>query len=353
MKRKILVFTPSFKFKNIHFKKDVIIIPKIISRIYNLDIYILTEKNEITYNNHSEIKLIFSKWLLNNLLNFYKLKPEILFIIHITKITLVYIFLFKIINRKTKIYLKLDWESLLDIKSFIKKIAIYFFMIFPDYLSIESKRWYKFIKDNYNFFSNKFYYLPNGYDPNSYEKYSYWDKDNIIITVSRLWTYQKNTELFLKIAKDILEKLNNYKFYLIWPIEDDFKKNIEDFFLENPKLINHIIFTWEINNENELKEFYKKSKFFILTSRFDITPNVYVEAWYYWNIIVSTNVWWANDITNDNKNWCVFEEENYKEASNYIITSIKNNSIKDIWIKSTKYIQDNFKYINYIRNIFK
>jgi hypothetical protein len=78
---------------------------------------------------------------------------------------------------------------------------------------------------------------------------------------------------------------------------------------------------------------------------------VYVEAWYFWNILVTTDVWWAYDITNNEKHWCVFQQKNYIKAIDYISQHISNNDVHIYWNKSTNFIQDQFNYVSYLKNI--
>jgi hypothetical protein len=108
MRKKILVFTPSFPFKNIHFHKDVMIIPKIISREYQMDTYVMTKKNESTYNSNESTHMIFSNSVFKNIWNFLKIKPDVVFTIHVARYTIFYVIIFKLLRKSTKIYLKID-----------------------------------------------------------------------------------------------------------------------------------------------------------------------------------------------------------------------------------------------------
>lgn len=353
MKKKILLFTPSFKLKNLHFNKDIVIIPTVFAKEKNMDFFIISKNNENNFIKNKNISHVISNTFIWNILEFIRIRPDILFTVHLSHKVFLYILLFKIISKKTKIILKMDWEDIIEIKSFLKRKILNLLFYLIDIITIESKKWLDFLQSNYKKNKTKFFYLPNWYYPKQYIKYKYDKKENIIITAWRIWTYQKDTELFLEIVKEVLKKIDNYKVYLLWPIKKEFKFYIKRFFKKNPELKTKIFFKWNIKNRNELFEYYKKSKFFLLSSRFDITPNVLCESGYFWNIIVSTNIWWADEITNNSQSWFVFKKENYKSASKFIIDNINSKKTEIMWLESTLFIQKNFNYINFINKIYK
>ena len=80
------------------------------------------------------------------------------------------------------------------------------------------------------------------------------EKENIILTVGRLGTEAKNTELLLETLKEI--DLKDWKVYLVGSIDKRFVNYKENFFKENPSLIDKIIFTGEIKDRKELYKYY-------------------------------------------------------------------------------------------------
>ena len=79
--------------------------------------------------------------------------------------------------------------------------------------------------------------MPNGFDEETLKTLSIVEKDfghkeNIMITVGRLGTYQKNTEMLLN-ALDLME-LRDWKVYLIGSISEDLDFFFEGFFYEKP-----------------------------------------------------------------------------------------------------------------------
>lgn len=158
--------------------------------------------------------------------------------------------------------------------------------------------------NSYNHWGDKMVYLPNGFDESlldslDIKEKSFAEKDNVMITVGRLGTPQKNTTMLLKaLAKT---DLKDWKFYLIGPIADSLKPEIEKFYQENPDKKESVIFTGAIYDKKELWEYYNCSKAFILTSKWESFALVYTEAQRFMNYIVSTKVGAASDVIMDEK----------------------------------------------------
>ena len=139
-----------------------------------------------------------------------------------------------------------------------------------DLFSAETKIGVSFLKDKTSF-SNKIFYIPNGYDDTllfyeSREKPIY-KKEKTIITVARLGTYQKNTELLLKILKEA--NLRDWNVKLIGSVEETFLPYLDSFFAKNPLLKEKIQIIGNISDEEQLLQEYQKASVFIFTSRFD------------------------------------------------------------------------------------
>lgn len=146
--------------------------------------------------------------------------------------------------------------------------------------------------------------MPNGFDEDLLKSYnivenSFEEKDDIMITVGRLGSYPKNTEMLLRSLSKV--NLGNWKFYLIGPIDDAFIPKVKAFFEENPEKRNNVIFTGPIYNKKELWEYYNKSKIFVFTSEWESFGLVLVEAKRFRNYILTTPVGAANDILANGK----------------------------------------------------
>lgn len=272
------------------------------------------------------VKIIPKKWFKVWLIHFglikYLLKNsktiDILNLFHFSSFSLIYWIIYKIINKKWILYLRLDYNinwfknngdriyNINPIINFLFKPFENLLINICDIISVEVEEWVKLLSNYNSRFSKKIIRLPNWADDinikdtvKSIKKYK--EKENLIITIWRIWTYQKNTEILL----DILEKINlkDWKVKIIWTIEENFIPKIKDFFNKNPKLKEKIEFTWA-KSKKEVYEYYNKAKIFILTSRYEWFANIFPEALYFWNYIITTDVSWAQDIT---KKWKIGE----------------------------------------------
>ena len=169
-------------------------------------------------------------------------------------------------------------------------------------------------------------------------------KEKIIIQVARFGTYQKNTELLLDVLSSV--ELNGWKVILAGPIEtveQDFQKKIDLFFLQFPNLHNKISFVGNINNREELFSLYKRSAVYINTSRWESFGISMLEAAYFNNYLISTDVGAARDIVHDYKYGEILFEGDKNELS-IALQKIINNDIKlDFSSECNQLIKDKYE----------
>ena len=101
-------------------------------------------------------------------------------------------------------------------------------------------------------FGNKLRLMPNGFDEELLQSLNIVErnvkhKENLIITVGRLGTYQKNTEMFLRALAQV--DLKDWKVCLIGPIEKKFQSIIDNFFKQYPEKIDAKIAPTNMTNE--------------------------------------------------------------------------------------------------------
>ena len=135
--------------------------------------------------------------------------------------------------------------------------------------------------------------MTNAFDEESWQalkipEKSFAEKENLIITVGRLGTKQKNTEMLLEALK--LTKLDSWQIALIGPIEPTFQSYLNHFFQENPTLKTSVVFTGAIYEKQQLWEYYNRAKVFVLTSEWESFGIVLTEACRFHNYILSTPV---------------------------------------------------------------
>lgn len=268
-------------------------------------------------------------------------KIDYLHLIHFVKSTFLLWLLYKFLNPKWKLYVMMDFDPYKhDISTvfgsdypIIGKFMIKFVNFFiskTDCISIESSTWYEFLLDYSNAFKNKLVYMPNWFDEDEMSKYSNPNikKENIILTVWRIGSYQKNTELLMNSIAHLSEaseefNKSGWKCYCVWPIKQWFQSYIDKFYEEHPKTKNKLFFTWWIFNKEELYSWYQKSKIFCLPSRHESFWIVLVEALYFKNYLITTDICSAADITNNGEVWTIIKQEDNKWLTEVIEKVIK------------------------------
>lgn len=121
---------------------------------------------------------------------------------------------------------------------------------------------------------NGFYKFEHQYDVPEFKK-----KKNIILTVSRLGTVEKATDVLLDAFALVSEKEPDWNLRLVGSIDEKFDNFIEQYFIEHPQLIDRIEFAGPVMDKYLLYSEYLKAKIFALPSLLEGgTPNVISEA---------------------------------------------------------------------------
>ena len=279
-----------------------------------------------SYKHHNRLTKLQKIWKIFRMAR----KIDVLYLLSITPDSMYKMLAYRLGGGKGKIYLKLDlgiyakdgkdllvWDNM----SLFLKTVHFFFKPLPDVYTVETKRSYERLRNSYYgdlIEKGKLFRLPNGFDPEILEEIgvtrrSVSEKEKVMITVGRLGTHQKNTELLL----DVLAKvdLKDWKFYLIGPIDDSFQENIERFYEENPEKKEAVIFTGMISQKEKF-EYYDKARVFVLTSRHEGFAFALVEAAYMKNYIVSTDVGGAEDVL-DYTGGVLFEPEGVRVSDGF------------------------------------
>lgn len=253
-------------------------------------------------------------------------KIDILMGFHFRKYFLLNAYLYKKINPNGKIYIKLDGDTFKGTKKWnhgVMKIVYESILNNACVFSYETPKIYESICKSPFFekVKNKLVYVPNGIDTKLVKQLNiqikpFEDKENTIITVARLGTYQKNTQLILQ-SLDGLD-LNGWKVILIGSIEDSFNENINKFFYDNPSKIDSVKFIGPVVDKKELWEYYNSSKVFLFPSRFESFGLALLEAKFFNNYLISTDVGIASEIIKDEKDGVIISNDNMEELKNAI-----------------------------------
>ena len=213
-----------------------------------------------------------------------------------------YIFTYKLYNRKGIIYLKLDANNdiidfLLERKGLtasIRRVYTKFIFKFIDCISIETKRNYKKLVDSNIAGKDKIIHLPNGIVKSNAQLD---EKEKIIIYVGYVTKKNKSIDLLLNSIANI--DLKGWKILLVGEVLEDIEEFIEDYFRKHPFLKDNVIFDGYVSDKDILSQKYAKSSIYCCLSESESFGLSTLEAAYFGNYIISTNVGCSPDIIED------------------------------------------------------
>lgn len=143
---------------------------------------------------------------------------------------------------------------------------------YVDFFTVETKAFYEELKENI-VFRNRIGYLPNGVsllDVDSEIERRHTKKENIILTVGRLGTYQKNNELLVDAIQYIPQYLlDQWKIYFVGPSTEEFKTYVNTFKSKHPEYAEAIVMLGNVTDRTQLYELYKRAKIICMTSRYE------------------------------------------------------------------------------------
>ena len=131
-------------------------------------------------------------------------------------------------------------------------------------------------------------------------------KENVILTVGRIGTDQKQNQTLLEAFAKVASDLPDWRVKLVGGVEESFKPYVKKYFAAHPELKERVIFTGLIADKIELLNEYKRAKIFCLTSNFEGAPNVAAEALFGGDFIITSAIDAASDMIDDNKCGRVF-----------------------------------------------
>ena len=382
MKKNLVLFFTIKEFEEVHLYKDVGLVPYYLCKEYDLNgkiVYSNEIKKELPKQFRNleleEIKFIklptiirkLDKFKLLENINFYRylLKNakniDYLMLFHYSSDKVFLIHLYKFLNPQGKVYIKLDSDGNYNIKNTLKNKIVRFLLKNckkkVDLFSIETIDALQKTR-NINLFMlqdfEKLIHIPNGFDEDYAIKKSvkiknFEEKENIMITIGRLGTEQKNNELLLEAVERI--ELKNWKVLLIGPYTEEFKKLYNNFIERNQEKKDKVILVGNISNRELLYDYYNRAKVFILTSRWEGFAIVYPEALRFGNYIITTDVGGARDIAENGKLGSIIEIGNSKQLQTEIEKVINDKiDLKEKYKASLKLSNKKFLWNNIVKN---
>lgn len=368
--------------ENVHLTKDVGQIPYFLHHLYNYDSKIVCYRNQDNYKNiDTEVKglkiefiektgrISFAEKSIINYLIKYSKKIDILNLYSFSKFSFLYGVIYKIINPKGILFLKIDGYNTTfedsqkikysnnKIKNFIIQKLENIFLKKVDLMAMENTFGVELVKNKFPKYTSKIIYLPVGVNDvfvsnNFKNKFNlFHQKENIILTVGRIGAAVKNNEMILNAIAQV--DLKNWRMVFIGTVTEDFKKHYDTWAKKNPHQKNKIIFTGEITNRIDLYEWYNKSKIFCMTSWNESFCCSLAEASYFGNYLIGTEgIVSMNDLTNHEK-YGVIINANDDVTMAFQLQNIINNSetIAKNHENLVKHSHENFSWSKIISNL--
>lgn len=260
--------------------------------------------------------------------------------------------LYKFLNPKGRVYLKLDMDfrscDLYDTNQIERNIFKKNTEV-VDLVSVESEK----IKKRIQKYSEKeILLIGNGFAKLNFKPKINQKRKNVFLTVGRLGTTQKATDILLQAFAKSADK-HNWCLKLIGKVEDEFISYIHKFYQEYPNLKNRVVFTGEIKNRESLYLEYCRAKIFVLPSRwesFGISGAEALSCGCY--LILSDTIPPANEMTNNEKYGQIVEAENIDMLADAIFNATLHEYTQDQVNELSNYANEHFSWENICKKLY-
>lgn len=372
-------------FSKEHLGKDVFLVPYYIGKKLGYQVKICFPKRKYneelpkSYRNVSlesfycpntkGVKYYYPFFAMLWMLRHYK-EIDFLMLFHFFFRTIFITEFFRMLNKRAFLYVKLDIPdfvvSKIDNRISHNCVLAYLYKNFSEKVNLfscETNEVFEDIKHSnlFPFINDKISLMPNGFDDDyikeiGMEILPYEKKKNLMLTVGRLGTQQKNTEMFLKAIERL--PVSDWKYIFIGNIEKSFAKYISDFFDKNPNLKERVSFVGNIQDKKQLWDYYNKAKVFVLTSTWESYGLVLNEAARFGDYIVTTKVGAAQDILSETNFGTFVRKDDDKQLSEILFNIQKNLMVErkctlvDLsWASYINKLLDDAKYCDFFNSM--
>lgn len=250
------------------------------------------------------------------------------------KHSMLYGILYKLLNRRGRLYVKadLDVDAYIaadnGIKAFFRRLVFRFYCSkVADLVTVESTKGVEYLSRTLHSAPGCPAYLPDGVDDRFFAaEPSYEGKKNVILYAGRIGTRQKNTEMMLEACRSVNWK-EGWKLVLAGAVEESFKPELEKFIRDSGVGAN-VEVAGEIRDRKKMAALFAVASVFCLTSRFESFGLVCVEAMAAGDYLIMTPVCTASDFAGGGVGEVVEDAPELAAALNRLIENpetIKNN----------------------------
>jgi glycosyltransferase involved in cell wall biosynthesis len=196
--------------------------------------------------------------------------------------------IYRLINPKGKLYLKLDLNPVIldlyrkDPGAFNRKIPFLYDLVQFDIITVESQKLYEFIRSKLPYYIkywDKVFYLPNGVDHKKLpvDVPPIENRENIILHIGRLGNIEKRTEVVLEAFAAISDEFPTWKLVLAGIPETGFMDYYYNFMNEHNSLKGRVLYVGYLKIRKVI-DWYLRSKILAFPSRHESFGLVVAEA---------------------------------------------------------------------------
>jgi len=226
--------------------------------------------------------------------------------------------IYRLLNRKGIVYMKLDVQAGFT-KSCESRIARFlsivtyvpFKIISPALISIETKALYEFARTGHPLlrrFADRLTHLPNGVDAAMLRPLirDFRDKDDIILHAARMGSYQKASEIVLQAFASVHSEFPDWKLVLIGAMTSDFESYLRGVLESDRELKKKVSSVGYMDGPAAtLYGHYARAKVLIFPSRFEGFALVPLEAGFFGDVLLASDIPSTRDVTENGSLACL------------------------------------------------
>lgn len=234
---------------------------------------------------------------------------DVLQLYHLDDESIMISWLYRIVNRKGIVYLKLDMNPQsheLSIKpERVKKRSIFYRRAPIDLMSIETRETYEYMRRLHPFFKlfgDNLLYIPDGVDVEKMAPYikEFHMKENVILHAGRIGTWQKASHVVLEVFSKVAPEYPGWRLIMIGPMEQEFKTYFDNFLEEHKDIQGRVSYLGFIPRD-QVYEQYGRSKVLAFPSRQESFGLVVAEAGLCGAVALATDISALRDLTDCGK----------------------------------------------------
>lgn len=178
------------------------------------------------------------------------------------------------------------------------------------------------------------------------------DRENRIITVGRLGTEQKATEILIKAFCEAFDGCSDWNLRLIGSVQENFMAKIKNVLEHYPDAAEHITFTGAITERKKLCEEYLKAKIVCMPSRSESFGIAFLEGGATGNFLIGTPLDSFSEITNGWRYGKCFPKEDVQALAGLLRKYCRDEkALKTHGRQEYEYVQEHYSLERITRNL--